>query len=589
LRIGAQVGRLEIRLLGRPVVLRDGVAVGPPRGAKPWALLAYLALTEQAASRSELASLLFSEADDPLGALRWNLAALRRLLGLGDGLQGQQLVLGLPDAATVDVHLVEAGEPAALSLPELGQDLLEGLSFPDSPGFEAWLLNERARLRRRSLSLIRQAALGMVGRGEYDRARRHAIRLVVLEPLDEGHQALLIRTHALAGEPDAARQQYERCRRLLRDELGVEPGRAVVAAAEVAASDEHTPDGPCPSQSEISTRLAVAWETFLAGAADHGIAVGRAAMAMADRAGEQELGLTGRLLVGAMLGMTARAWDEASTLLSQASHLAAALQRDVAAATARGLLAGNEVMRGDYEAVVEHAEAGLASSDDPGTRALNLMFLGAVDADRGNIAAALATGRTAVDCALEADQRVTIVWSATYASRALVQAGRLTEAHQMAQTAATAATTPMLRPWVLATLAEIHATRGDGDAALEVATEAKATAVATTVAWQQALAHRAVALAKAATGDDRAAVDELIQALRHARREAGEGYAYHWPIALTLDSLTKITARYDPDEARQWAAALHEHANGIGMVAYTARARHYLQTPPPTTTPNPRP
>jgi DNA-binding SARP family transcriptional activator/tetratricopeptide (TPR) repeat protein len=572
------VGRLEIRLLGRPVVLRDGVEVAAPRGAKPWALLAYLVLTERAHSRPELASLLFAEADDPLGALRWNLAQLRRLLGLGDGLQGQDLALNLPDEASVDARLVEVGDPAALQLPELGQDLLDGLSFPDSPGFEAWLLNERARLARRSLSLIRQAALRLVGRGEYDRARRHAIRLVVLDPLDEGHQALLIRTHALAGEADAALQQYQRCRQLLMDELGVEPGRAVVAAAEVAASDDHSPEGPLPPASEVSTRMTVAWETFLAGAADHGIAVGRAALAMADRAGEQELSLTGRLLVGAMLGMTARAWDEASTLLSQASHLAAQSRSDVAGATARGLLAGNELMRGDYEAVVEHAQAGLAQSNDPGTRALNLTFLGAVDADRGNLAPALASGRAAVDCALEADQRVTIVWSATYAARALVLASSLTEAQQMAETAATAATKRMLRPWCLATLSEINTRRGDVDAALDIATEARATAAATTIAWQQAVSHRALALGMAAAGDDQMAIGELIQALRHARREAGEGYAYHWPVALALDALAEITARFDPDQSHQWATALHEHASAIGMAAYTARAHHHLQT-----------
>ncbi|MEA2303620.1 MAG: hypothetical protein QOH43_900, partial [Solirubrobacteraceae bacterium] len=65
---------LAIRLLGKPQIERDGVPVQPPRGRKTWALLAYLVLCERPPPRSRVASLLFSEADDPLGALRWSLA-----------------------------------------------------------------------------------------------------------------------------------------------------------------------------------------------------------------------------------------------------------------------------------------------------------------------------------------------------------------------------------------------------------------------------------------------------------------------------------------------------------------------------------
>ena len=75
---------VEIRLLGRPSVTVGGEIATPPRGAKAWGVLAYLAASERGRSRSEIAELLFGAAEDPLGALRWNLAALRRLLGLPD-------------------------------------------------------------------------------------------------------------------------------------------------------------------------------------------------------------------------------------------------------------------------------------------------------------------------------------------------------------------------------------------------------------------------------------------------------------------------------------------------------------------------
>ena len=73
--------RLAIRLLGTPQIERDGAAMPAPRGRKTWAVLAYLLLCERPPPRSRVASLLFSEADDPLGALRWSLVELRRALG----------------------------------------------------------------------------------------------------------------------------------------------------------------------------------------------------------------------------------------------------------------------------------------------------------------------------------------------------------------------------------------------------------------------------------------------------------------------------------------------------------------------------
>ena len=76
------VSRLGIRLLGRPEIERDGVVVAPPRGHKAWGVLAYLVLAERPVARARLAGLVFGEADDPLGALRWTLAQLRRALGV---------------------------------------------------------------------------------------------------------------------------------------------------------------------------------------------------------------------------------------------------------------------------------------------------------------------------------------------------------------------------------------------------------------------------------------------------------------------------------------------------------------------------
>ena len=137
---------LIIELLGCPRVMRDAVN-RQPRGRKSWCLLAYLLLANQPISRERLAELLFSAADDPLGALRWSLSDLRRVLGSDCKLYGDPLTIMLPSTAVVDVDLVRRGRwDEAFELRGLGQDLLAGVSVSVSAAFELWLFSERHRL-----------------------------------------------------------------------------------------------------------------------------------------------------------------------------------------------------------------------------------------------------------------------------------------------------------------------------------------------------------------------------------------------------------------------------------------------------------
>jgi hypothetical protein len=109
----------RVRLLGLPRI-EDGQLCPPPRGLKSWAVLARVALAGRPVGRSELAGKLFGEADDPLGALRWCLADLRRSLGLPSLLHGDPLALS-PGELWVDVRALEDG-----SLPgeDIGGELL---------------------------------------------------------------------------------------------------------------------------------------------------------------------------------------------------------------------------------------------------------------------------------------------------------------------------------------------------------------------------------------------------------------------------------------------------------------------------------
>lgn len=112
---------VRVRLLGRPrVEVGEGQPRPQPRGRKSWALLARVALAERAVRRAVLASELFGAADDPLAALRWGLADLRRSLDLPGLLRGDPLGV-MRCELLLDVWALEDG---SLPGPEIGGLLL---------------------------------------------------------------------------------------------------------------------------------------------------------------------------------------------------------------------------------------------------------------------------------------------------------------------------------------------------------------------------------------------------------------------------------------------------------------------------------
>jgi predicted ATPase/DNA-binding SARP family transcriptional activator len=100
---------------------------------------------------------------------------------------------------------------------------LEGFSLADSPAFEEWAVLERERLSRQAVAALDRLAGWYKQRGEFARALHHARRRTRLEPWQEHGQRQLMRLLALDGQRNAALAQYEALRRLLAEELAVEP------------------------------------------------------------------------------------------------------------------------------------------------------------------------------------------------------------------------------------------------------------------------------------------------------------------------------------------------------------------------------
>jgi len=245
---------LRLRFLG-------GCEVSLPEGAahletaKTRALLIYLSSSPGPQSRHTLMGLLWG--DLPEAKARRN---LRRALW---NLRQQLAVPRLPPLLVSDRQTVrfnrefpywsdvetfeaacselEAASPSSLSashLTALGRaidlysgEFLQGFYVDNAPAFEEWVLGEREQLRARALQALERLVEGYAARDEVEAALDCARRLLALEPWREETHRWLMRLLARSGQRTAALAQYETCRRILAQDLGVEPAPATVALA----------------------------------------------------------------------------------------------------------------------------------------------------------------------------------------------------------------------------------------------------------------------------------------------------------------------------------------------------------------------
>jgi DNA-binding SARP family transcriptional activator len=189
-------------------------------------LLAFLALNGRNLARSYVAGLLWPESsDERAGAsLRTTLWRVQRArLRLTESAGG---TLGLAPAVMVDVHEMERVASALLApsggrLPEPGPLLQSGELLPGF--YEEWVLMERERLNQLRLHALEALCRRFTSMGRYGDAVAAGIAAVAAEPLRESAQAVLIEAHLAEGNMSEAIRQYQRYRRVLREELNLEP------------------------------------------------------------------------------------------------------------------------------------------------------------------------------------------------------------------------------------------------------------------------------------------------------------------------------------------------------------------------------
>ena len=240
--------RLSLSLLGPVQVLLDGETVTKFAFDKVLALLAYLVVEAGRPHRREtLAGLLWPDSPERAAraSLRRALSELRRTLGDRSGGTERSVPAFLSSTRDtiqfnadsdywLDVAsfraLLEGGTDEECSDPELNQavglyrgQFMEGFFLKDSAPFEDWCALVRERLQRQMLRALTHLADRCEQRGELAQAVEHARRHVELEPWEEAAHRRIMRLLAISGQRGAALAQYESCRQMLAQELGVEP------------------------------------------------------------------------------------------------------------------------------------------------------------------------------------------------------------------------------------------------------------------------------------------------------------------------------------------------------------------------------
>ena len=566
---------LGIYLLGKPRVERDGEAVPDPRGYKAWGLLVYLLRADRPPSRDQLVSLLFSEADDPFAALRWNLSALRRLLG-DAALEGDPLRLSLPRGAFVDIQTLVSGSwTDALRLPSIERELLEGMNFSSSPAFDIWLLTERRHLAGTAEAVLREAALARLGAGDARAAADLAARLVQVNPFDENFQTLLVRSLAAAGDGLAAARQVMRCTELFRRELGLEPSPALAAAAQtVIASPTAAPLG---GRAAAHAQLEAGEAAIRAGAVDAGLQCLRRAVVDARGAGDRALHAGALVALGSALVHATRGRDEeAAAALHEALAVAAHPDLASSAAAASRELGYVEFLRGRYERAQRWLErAADLAADDAAERGRIASILGAVLTDTAHYERAIKELGEALRLSRDAGDGMQVAFTLGMLGRAHLLRDELDAAGAAFDESLAGARREnwtAFTPWPEALRGDVDLASGATDAAAERYEHAFALACQLGDTCWEGVAARGIGLAAAARGE----IDNGVKWLVEARSRCGRlPDTWLWIEAYALDALCALAVEHRLPAAPAWIEALAALAARTGMRQFAASAHLY--------------
>jgi predicted ATPase/DNA-binding SARP family transcriptional activator/Tfp pilus assembly protein PilF len=238
---------LNLYLLGRPLIELGGEPVDGFVSEKVLMLLGYLAVqaaakpggfaAEGSLARERLAGLFWGDMPDRRAKANLRMAVYNLQQLLPGYLQAARLSVAFNrqsdywlDVEQFEILLAADPQSSPHSIQQLEVALalyrgefMQGIHLGSSTELEEWLLVERERLRQLALEGFQRYAAALMDSGQYIQAVQALRRLLRLEPWQESAHQQLMLALARSGDYTAALAQYEACRRLLADELSVDP------------------------------------------------------------------------------------------------------------------------------------------------------------------------------------------------------------------------------------------------------------------------------------------------------------------------------------------------------------------------------
>ncbi|MFN8487449.1 MAG: BTAD domain-containing putative transcriptional regulator [Caldilineaceae bacterium] len=240
---------LQITLFGSPQIFWKEKRLTGFITSKAEALFYYLVVTRRAHTRTALAGLLWPEVSDSQAKknLRDILPNLRLLLDPYLLITRGQVAFNEQSSHWVDIaefhsRLSSSQTEDATTLQQalsLYQgDFLDGFYVRDAPEFETWVRTQREQLRTQCIQGLHTLVVFYLANKMYNEGLTFTNRLLTLEPWDEQAHRQQMLLLALNGQRSAALAQYATCRRILAEDLDVEPSAQTTALYERIRAEE---------------------------------------------------------------------------------------------------------------------------------------------------------------------------------------------------------------------------------------------------------------------------------------------------------------------------------------------------------------
>ena len=397
---------------------------------------------------------------------------------------------------------------------------------------------------------------------------RFAVRAAVMSPLDENHQALLIRLYRLAGDDDAAARQFASWSATAERELGTSPGAAVLLAMR-----ERRHSGSVVDSTSIQAITEAGAAAVSAGAVTAGVASFETAIRLADQSNADSLRVHTRLALAEALVHSSGGLDEEGiAALSEAEGIALANGDRESAALARAELGYVDFLRARYDRAERRFSQVVQGSQSPSTLAKAMTYQGSVASDRAEYPRAISILQEATALSRTAREPRREAFGQSMLGRVSLLRGQLDDASgRLHQAIALAERDHWLSfiPWPQALLGQAQLSQGDISAATDSLEQSFARACQIGDPCWEGIAARGLALVAEASADDTAAFALLLDARARSTRLADP---YWWLDGYILDALCELGRRHGHGLTRQWVDELRDLSSRTQMRELTVRS-----------------